>query len=117
MLKISILCLKGGIAKTASTLVLAGALALVVGVVVYYVLAALRGSVVGGATLAWTLTALVAGPVLGLCGATITALRIRPPALAVVAPAGMLVAEAIFLLTDIQSRSSNPWETTLLRRP
>ncbi len=79
---------------------LVGALALVVGVAVYFVAAVVRGYVIGETTLVWTVTALVAGPLLGLSGAAISARRSRPPAAAVVAPAAMLVAEAVFLLID-----------------
>ena len=48
----------------------------------------------------WTLIALVAGPVMGLCGAAIASRPTRPPVAAVAAPSAMLVAEAIFLLLD-----------------
>jgi hypothetical protein len=79
---------------------LAGGLTLVVGVGVYYLVGALRGYVVGEVNLVWTLTALVAGPVMGMSGAAIAARPARPPIAAVVAPSAMLVAEAIFLVMD-----------------
>ena len=50
--------------------------------------------------LVWTAIALVAGPVMGWSGAAISSEPERPPILAVVAPSGMLVAEAIFLAID-----------------
>jgi hypothetical protein len=50
--------------------------------------------------LVWTLTALVAGPIMGLSGAAVGARPARPPIAAVVAPSAMLVAEAIFLVMD-----------------
>ena len=78
----------------------AGALALVVGVAVYYAAGAARGYVVGEVNLVWTMVALVAGPVMGWSGAAISARPERPPVLAVAAPSAMLVAEAIFLAID-----------------
>jgi hypothetical protein len=78
----------------------AGALTLVVGVTTYYLGAALRGYVLGDANLVWTAVALVAGPVMGWCGAAIASRRGRPPTAAVVLPSAMLVAEAIFLAVD-----------------
>jgi uncharacterized protein DUF6518 len=79
---------------------LAGGLTLVVGVGVYYLVGALRGYVVGEVNLVWTLTAVLAGPIMGLSGASIAARPARPPIAAVVAPSAMLVAEAIFLVMD-----------------
>jgi Family of unknown function (DUF6518) len=80
---------------------LAGAAALVVGVVTYYAGAAIRDYAVATATnVVWTAVALVAGPVLGACGAAISTRRERPPVLAVALPAAMLVAEGFFLLVD-----------------
>lgn len=78
----------------------AGALTLVVGVAVYYLGGALRGYTVGEVDLVWTAVALVAGPVMGWCGAAISSEPERPPVLAVAAPSAMLVAEAIFLAID-----------------
>lgn len=78
----------------------AGALALVVGVAVYYLVEALRGYVVGETNVVWTMAALVAGPVMGLSGAAISSRPERPPVIAVAAPSSMLVAEAIFLAID-----------------
>ncbi len=57
----------------------AGALTLVVGVVLYYLVGALRGYVVGDVTLVWTMIALVAGPVMGWAGAAIASQPQRPP--------------------------------------
>ncbi len=79
---------------------LAGGLALVVGVAVYYLGVAERGYVAGGANLVWTAVALVAGPVMGLSGAAIRSRPAHPPVWAVAAPSAMLVAEAIFLALD-----------------
>ena len=78
----------------------AGALTLVVGVAVYYALGAARGYVVGEVNLVWTAIALVAGPVMGWAGASISSEPERPPVLAVAAPSAMLVAEALFLAID-----------------
>jgi Family of unknown function (DUF6518) len=85
----------------------AGALTLVVGVVVYYLFGALRGYDVGAVNLVWTSVALVAGPVMGWSGAAISAEPERPPVLAVAAPAAMLVAEALFLAIDRKVWRSN----------
>ena len=78
----------------------AGALTLVVGVAVYYLLGASRGYVFGEVNVVWTAIALVAGPVMGWAGASISSEPERPPVLAVAAPSAMLVAEAIFLVID-----------------
>ena len=78
----------------------AGALTLVVGVAVYYAVGAARGYVVGEVNLVWTAVALVAGPVMGWAGASISSDPERPPVLAVAAPSAMLVAEALFLAID-----------------
>jgi Family of unknown function (DUF6518) len=91
---------------------LLGALTLVVGVAVYYVSGAVRGYVVGAPTLVWTLTALLAGPTMGLCGAAVAARPARPPLAAVVAPSALLVAEAIFLVVD-----RRPWHWNLGAEP
>jgi hypothetical protein len=79
---------------------LAGALTLVTGVAVYYLVGALRGYVVGEVNLVWTMIAVVAGPVMGWSGAAIASEPERPPVIAVAAPSSMLVAEAIFLAID-----------------
>lgn len=79
---------------------LAGAFALVVGVATYYAGAAVRGSVVGELNVVWTVVALVAGPVIGACGAAISTRREHPPLVAVVLPGAMLVAEGLFLVYD-----------------
>ncbi len=71
---------------------------LVLGVATYYLLAAARGYVLGNIDVLWTAIALVAGPVMGLCGAASRAER--PPVAAVIAPGAMLVAEALFLADD-----------------
>jgi hypothetical protein len=76
----------------------AGAVTLVVGVATYYLLAAGRGYVVGSVDALWTGIALVAGPVMGLCGAASRAER--PPVAAMIAPGAMLVAESLFLADD-----------------
>ena len=78
----------------------AGALALVVGVATYYNGGVVRGYVVTEVNVVWTVAALVAGPIMGACGAAISTRRERPPVVAVAAPAAMLVAEALFLLID-----------------
>ena len=59
-----------------------------------------RGYVVTEVNVVWTVAALVAGPIMGACGAAISTRRERPPVVAVAAPAAMLVAEALFLLID-----------------
>ena len=79
---------------------LAGALALVVGVATYYAGAAIRGYAVGELNVVWTVVALVAGPIVGACGAAISTRRERPPLVAVALPGAMLVAEGLFLLYD-----------------
>jgi multidrug transporter EmrE-like cation transporter len=91
---------------------LAGGLALVVGVAVYYLGVALRGYDVGPANAVWTAVALVAGPIMGLSGAATAARPSRPPIAAVVLPAAMLVAEAIFLLVDRKA-----WRWNLAAEP
>jgi hypothetical protein len=79
----------------------AGALALVVGVATYYAGTAIRDYAADTATnVVWTAVALVAGPILGACGAAISNRRERPPVLAVALPATLLVAEGFFLLVD-----------------
>ncbi len=78
----------------------AGALTLVMGVATYYNGGVVRGYVVTDLNVAWTVAALVAGPIIGACGAVVSTRRERPPAVAVAAPAAMLVAEALFLLID-----------------
>jgi hypothetical protein len=78
----------------------AGAVALVTGVTTYYLAAAVRGYVLGNADLLWTVVALVAGPVMGLCGAATVSRATRPPVAAVATPSAMLVAEALFLAVD-----------------
>ena len=83
---------------------LVGALALVVGVATYYLGGAIRGYVVAEANVVWTAIALVAGPIMGLCGSLVSNHRERPPVAAVAAPSAMLVAEAIFLVID-----RRPW--------
>jgi hypothetical protein len=79
---------------------LAGGLTLVVGVATYYLGAALRGYVTGGTTLVWTVVAALAGPIMGLSGASVSSRPARPPVVAVAAPSTMLVAEAIFFIFD-----------------
>jgi hypothetical protein len=76
----------------------AGAVALVVGVGTYYLAAAIRGYVVGSIDAVWTAIALVAGPIMGFCGAATRASR--PSLAAVIVPLAMLVAEALFLTAD-----------------
>jgi len=77
---------------------LAGAIALVVGVATYYAGAGARGYAVGELNVVWTVVALVAGPVVGACGAAISTRREHPPLVAVILPGAMLVAEGLFLL-------------------
>ena len=79
---------------------LAGALALVVGVVTYYGGSAVRSSSVGQLNVVWTVVALVAGPVIGACAAAISTRRDHPPLVAVAIPGAMFVAEGLFLLYD-----------------
>jgi len=91
---------------------IAGAMTLLVGVVVYYIGAAIRSYAFGGQTIAWTVVALVAGPVMGLCGAATAARPSRPPLPAVVVPSAMLVAEALF-----QLYSDRAWRWNLATVP
>jgi hypothetical protein len=77
---------------------LAGTVALVVGVATYYAGAGARGYAVGELKVVWTVVALVAGPVVGACGAAISTRREHPPLVAVILPGAMLVAEGLFLL-------------------
>lgn len=86
---------------------IAGALALVVGVVVYYAIGAVRGYPVGSLNVVWTVVAIFAGPVVGACGAAISARRERPPLVAVILPAAMLIAEGLFLVYDRKFWRSN----------
>lgn len=79
---------------------IAGALALVVGVATYYTGVALRGYVLAELNVVWTVVALVAGPVIGACGAAISTQREHPPLVAVVLPSAMFVAEGLFLVYD-----------------
>ena len=79
---------------------IAGALALLVGVATYYSGAGVRGYVVGELDVVWTVVALVAGPIVGACGAAISTRREHPPLVGVVLPGAMLVAEGLFLLYD-----------------
>jgi Family of unknown function (DUF6518) len=85
---------------------IAGALALVVGV------AAVRGHVVGELNVVWPVVALVAGPIVGACGAAISTRREHPPLVAVVLPGAMLVAEGLFLLYD-----RKVWRTNIGAEP
>ena len=86
---------------------IAGAVALVVGVVVYYAIGAVRGYPVGSLNVVWTVVALFAGPIVGACGAAISTRRERPPIVAVILPAAMLVAEGLFLVYDRKFWRSN----------
>jgi hypothetical protein len=85
----------------------AGALALVVGVVTYYAGTAVRGYVAGELNVLWTVVALVAGPVIGACGAAVSTRREHPPLMAVVVPGAMFVAEGLFLIYDRRFWRSN----------
>jgi Family of unknown function (DUF6518) len=87
---------------------LAGGLGLVVGVATYYLGGAVRGYVPTDLNVLWTVVALVAGPIMGACGAAVSTRPARPPVLAVAAPAAMLVAEALFLMYD-----RRPWAWNL----
>jgi hypothetical protein len=87
----------------------------VVGVVTYYLLHTIRFAVDHGASsgylmnathLAWLIAALLVGPVMGVAGAVST--RSRPPVLAVIAPAVILLAEAGHLVLD-----RRPWRWSL----
>jgi Family of unknown function (DUF6518) len=91
---------------------IAGALALVVGVATYYAGAAVRGHVVGELNVVWTVVALVAGPIVGACGAAISTRPEHPPLVAVVLPGAMLVAEGLFLLYD-----RKVWRTNIGAEP
>src|SRR5262245_34784926 len=86
---------------------IAGAVALVVGVVVYYAIGAVRGYPVGSLNVLWTVVAMVAGPIVGACAAAISTQRDRPPLVAVILPAAMLVAEGLCLVYDRKFWRSN----------
>jgi hypothetical protein len=90
----------------------AGGVTLVIGVGAYYLGTAVRGYVFGSQTIAWTIVALVAGPVMGLCGAATAARPSRPPIAAVVVPSAMLLAEALF-----QVDSFKAWRWNLVAEP
>jgi hypothetical protein len=78
---------------------LAGTVTSVTGVFAYYgVLLSLvgRGDGVPWAPVVWTIVALVAGPVMGACGAWTAAHRRRPSVAAVALPAAALLAEALW---------------------
>jgi len=77
---------------------IAGALALLVGVVVYYAIGSVRNYAAGNLNVIWTVVALFAGPIVGACGAAISTRRERPPLIAVIVPAAMLIGEGLFLL-------------------
>ena len=66
------------------------------GVATYYAGAGARDYAVGELNVVWTVVALVAGPVLGACGAAISTRREHPPLVAVILPGAMLVAEGLF---------------------
>ena len=85
----------------------AGALVLVVGVATYYNAGVIRGHAVADVNVVWAVASLVAGPIMGGCGAAVSTHRERPPIVAVAAPAAMLVAEAFFLLIDRQAWAWN----------
>jgi hypothetical protein len=91
---------------------IAGATTLVIGVLVYYAGTAIRGYVFGSQTVLWTMVALVAGPLMGLCGAATAARPSRPPIWAVVVPAAMLLAEALY-----QIDSWRAWRWNLVAEP
>jgi hypothetical protein len=59
-----------------------------------------RGYVLGELDAVWPAVALVAGPIVGACGAAISTRREHPPLVGVVLPGAMLVAEGLFLLYD-----------------
>ncbi len=86
---------------------LTGGLALLVGVATYYLGGTLRDYVVNSTNVVWTVVALVAGPVMGACGAAVSNRRQRPPMIAVALPAAMLVAEGLFLVIDRKIWQSN----------
>lgn len=91
---------------------LGGALALLVGVVVYYLIGSVRGYPLGGTVVAWLAASLVIGPVMGGSGA-VSAGRwpsVQRPAAA--APAAMLLAEAIFFVV-----SRRVWRYDLTAEP
>jgi hypothetical protein len=79
---------------------IAGGVTLLVGVATYYAGLLLRGYLLVEVSAVWMVLAAVVGPIMGLSGAAISSRRSRPPLPALVAPAAMLVAEAIFFLVD-----------------
>ena len=95
--------LMGHNAKAPGPGALAGAVAMVVGIVVYY-LYYFSGAIpvastanIGFAASIWFGVALIAGPVLGLCGGRVGASDGRPPLWAVVVPSAVLLAEAVWV--------------------
>jgi hypothetical protein len=90
----------------------AAAVTLVVGVAVYYLGGAVRGYADSTANLVWTVVALIAGPIMGACGAAVSIHRTRPPIVAVVVPSATLVAQGLFLLID-----ANAWRWNLAAEP
>jgi hypothetical protein len=89
----------------------AGAVTLVVGVGTYYGATAIRGYELGGPALTWTVLAVVAGPIAGMSGGSVSS-GPRPPISAVAVPAAILVAEALFLVSDRRI-----WRYDLLAEP
>lgn len=95
----------------------AGLQALAVGVVSYYFLQGLRFtsgdapySLLHATHLVWLVAAVVVGPAVGAAGGA--SARLRPPMLAVVGPAAILTAEAMYLVMDRQ-----PWRWNLSKEP
>lgn len=78
----------------------AGALTLISGVASYYLLGVAAGYSVGAGNLVWITVALVAGPVMGLCGAVVRTGDGWGLQAAVAAPSVMLLAEAIFVFFE-----------------
>ena len=95
--------LVGHNAKAPGPGALAGAVAMVVGIVVYY-LYYFSGAIpvastanIGLAASIWLGVALISGPVLGLCGGRVGMSDARPPLWAVVVPSAVLLAEAVWV--------------------
>jgi hypothetical protein len=87
----------------------AGGLTLLVGMATF-LLVIPEGYYAGARDIAWTLVALIVGPVMGLCGALTAAGKKQHRHLAIVAPSAMLLAEALWVAWD---RDIQRWNLTL----
>lgn len=79
---------------------LAGGVALSVGVASYYALGASAGYATSLGNVAWTVLAVMVGPILGLAGAVSVSASGTTLVIAIAAPSAMLLAEVGFLVLD-----------------